>query len=101
GAGFLGQLLNASPLRHQYFKLQPCALGVGARERDHLGGVVSYGSDLGTVVLDVAVTRDDEPALACDSRNPDLVWRGDLLYGTRWPISLVDNGTRVSRVGHV
>jgi len=52
------------PLAHEDLKLSKCVYSLIACQVDHAGAAGAHGLDLGTVVLDMAIPRDDQPPLA-------------------------------------
>ena len=62
-AWLIRQPVDLTPPRHEDFELSPRVRRVDACEVDHLGAVVSYGVDLGSVALNRLVSGDDEPTL--------------------------------------
>jgi hypothetical protein len=69
----LSEVLDSSPLAHDYLELLPGAARVLAGQRNHLGPVFPHSRDLRAVVLDPAVPGDYEPALPCYVGNPYAV----------------------------
>ena len=101
GPWLLEAAFDRPPLRHEDLELRPGAPCFVARERDHSGAAGADSVELGPVVLDAAVPRDDQLPLASSLRNPVLVDRGWASDGTRWPLPPMYDASRVSGIGHV
>lgn len=63
--------------------------------------MVAHGRDLGAVLLDATVARDDQPAPLGDLRDPNVVRRVRLRDDARWPLASVNNVARITGIGHI
>ncbi|RZS37727.1 hypothetical protein EV193_105285 [Herbihabitans rhizosphaerae] len=96
-----GASLNGSPLAHNHLQLVPCVDRVRPRKGNHASRVGSHGGDLRTVILYMAVSRDDEPTVPRDDWYPLRVLDGRRADRARRSGALSNLPTRVSWVGDI
>jgi hypothetical protein len=86
-------------LTHHDFKLVPSCGSLLAGERDHPGATRTDGFDLSAVVLDAAVSGDDQPPVPSGLGYPYGVIGGGTLDRTGWSGTPVHDAPWVTRVG--
>jgi hypothetical protein len=72
GAGFAEVFLDVAPSAHHDLQLRELRCRLGAGKRDQACPMGTYRCDLGGVVLDAPIARDDQPVLGRDLGQPVL-----------------------------
>lgn len=80
-AGFVQTPLNGSPLTHHHLELVPCPPSLLTGKGDHPGTTRPDGLDLSSVMLDAAISGDDQPTVASGLGYPNRVIGGGLVIG--------------------